>query len=369
MRVPLLDLKTQYAAIKEDTLRAVADVLESQACIGGPRVAELEHQVAALSGARFGIGMSSGTDALLASLMALGIGPGDEVVTTPFTFFATAGCIVRAGATPIFVDIDPRTYNMDPALLEDAITPRTKAIMPVHLYGQCCQMDPILTIADVHNLPVIEDAAQAIGATYKGRPAGSMGTLGCLSFYPTKNLGAAGDAGMVVTNDETLKEVLLVLRDHGARPKYFHSIVGGNFRLDALQAAILLVKLPHLEAWSEARRRHAAFYDDALAATPVQLPWIDPACVSIFNQYVIRVRHRDAMIAHLKAAGIGTEVYYPVPLHLQKCFEPLKYKEGSFPHSEAAAREVLALPIYPELTQAMLEYVADQVRAFANHTT
>ena len=365
MRVPLLDLKTQYTALKEETLSAVAEVLESQACIGGPRVAELEQKIAALSGARFGVGVSSGTDALLASLMALGIGPGDEVITTPFTFFATAGCIVRTGAVPVFVDIDARTYNMDPVLIEDAITPRTKVIMPVHLYGQCCQMDPILTLADVHGLTVIEDAAQAIGATYKGRPAGGMGAMGCLSFYPTKNLGGAGDGGMVVTNDELLKEVLLVLRDHGARPKYFHSMVGGNFRLDALQAAVLLVKLPHLEEWSEGRRRNAAFYDKALDGAALERPWIDPPCVSIYNQYVIRVARRDEMAAHLKAAGVGTEVYYPVPLHLQKCFAPLGYKEGAFPVSEAAAREVLALPIYPELTEEMLGYVAEQVRNFA----
>lgn len=363
MQVPLLDLKTQYASLKDETLRAVAEVLESQACIGGPRVADLERQIAALSGARFGIGMSSGTDALLAALMALGIGPGDEVITTPFTFFATAGCIVRTGATPVFIDIDARTYNMDPALIEDAITPRTKAILPVHLYGQCCQMDPILTLADVHGLTVIEDAAQAIGATYKGRAAGSMSAMGCFSFYPTKNLGGAGDGGMVVTSDETLKEVLLVLRDHGARPKYYHSLIGGNFRLDALQAAVLLVKLPHLAAWSEARRRNAAFYDQAFAGTGIGTPWIEPNCVSIYNQYVIRVPRRNEMVAHLKAAGIGSEVYYPVPLHLQKCFAGLGYEEGAFPVSEAAAREVLALPVYPELTEEMLAYVAETVKA------
>ncbi len=365
MQVPLLDLKAQFAPLKDETLRVVAEVLESQACIGGPRVAELERKIAELSGARFGIGVSSGTDAILAALMALGIGPGDEVITTPFTFFATAGCIVRTGATPVFVDIDERTYNMDPALIEDAITPRTKAIVPVHLYGQCCQMDPILTIADVHGLAVIEDAAQAIGATYKGRAAGSMGAMGCFSFYPTKNLGGAGDGGMIVTGDETLKEVLMVLRDHGARPKYYHSLIGGNFRLDALQAAVLLVKLPHLEAWSAARRRNAAFYDKAFAGSNVVTPRIDERCVSIYNQYVIRVPRRDEAIAHLKAAGVGTEVYYPVPLHLQKCFAGLGYEEGAFPVSEKAAREVLALPIYPELTEEMLGYVAEQVRAVA----
>jgi len=313
MKVPLLDLKAQYATIKGEVLAAVNEVLDSQVCILGPRVAELEQRVAGLSDCQFGVGVSSGTDALLASLMALDIGPGDEVITTPFTFFATAGCISRTGALPVFVDIDPRTYNLDPAKLEVAVTGRTKAIIPVHLYGQMCDMDPIMEIAAKYNLSVIEDAAQAISATYKGRKAGSIGTVGCFSFFPSKNLGGAGDGGMIVTNDPSLRERLVAMRAHGSKPKYYHKFVGGNFRLDPLQAAILLVKLPYLGNWSEARRRNAAFYDQAFAASGVQTPWISPDCVSIFNQYTIRVANRDLIVQALKQEGIGTEIYYPLP--------------------------------------------------------
>jgi dTDP-4-amino-4,6-dideoxygalactose transaminase len=400
MKVPLLDLKAQYATIREEVLAAATEVLDSQVCIGGPKIAELERRVAEISGSKHGVGVSSGTDALLLSLMALGIGPGDEVITTPFTFFATAGSIVRTGATPVFVDIDPRTYNIEPRLIEAAISPRTRAIMPVHLYGQVCDMDPVLKIAERHGLYVIEDAAQSIGAQYKGRRAGSMGTVGCFSFFPSKNLGAAGDGGMVVTSDDELAERMRMMRNHGASPKYFHKVVGGNFRLDPLQAAILLVKLPHLEEWSEARRRNAEFYDRAFAVntvsgsavgtasitasitpriSPWTTPWISPDCVSIYNQYVIRVKGRDKdgndkngrdrnardrLMVELKDAGIGTEVYYPRALHEQECFAYLGYKASDCPEASRAAGEVLALPIYPELTEEMMRAVVDGVMGF-----
>ncbi len=365
MKVPLLDLKAQYATIKDEVLAAVSEVLDSQVCILGPKVAELEQSVAALSDCQFGIGVSSGTDALLASLMALDIGPGDEVITTPFTFFATAGCISRTGALPVFVDIDARTYNLDPAKLEVAVTGRTKAIIPVHLYGQMCDMDPIMEIAAKYNLSVIEDAAQAISATYKGRKAGSVGTAGCFSFFPSKNLGGAGDGGMIVTNDPALRERLVAMRAHGSKPKYYHKFIGGNFRLDPLQAAILLVKLPHLGNWSEARRRNAASYDKAFAGSCVQTPWISPNCISIFNQYVIRVPDRDALLEALKKESIGCEVYYPVAMHKQECFAGKCRAIGELHESESAAESVLALPVYPELTREQLSCVAETVLNFA----
>lgn len=361
MKVPLLDLKAQYASIRNEVQTAIAEVLESQICIGGPKVAELEQKVAALSDCKHAVGVSSGTDALLCSLMALGVGPGDEVITTPFTFFATAGCIARVGALPVFVDIDPRTFNIDPEKIAAAITDRTKAIIPVHLYGQMCDMDPIMEIANRHNLCVIEDAAQAISSTYKGRKAGSIGTVGCFSFFPSKNLGGAGDGGMIVTNDFALYDRLVMMRSHGSKPKYYHKLVGGNFRLDPLQAAILLVKLPHLDSWSGLRRAHAAYYDKALAQSAVQTPYIAPECVSIFNQYVIRVRERDQLRAALQKADIGTEIYYPLSLHQQECFAGKCRVVGSLKEAQSAAREVLALPIYPELTAMMLEFVADSV--------
>jgi len=349
MKVPLLDLKAQYATIKDEISAAVAEVLESQICIGGPKVAELEQKIAAISDCKYAVGVSSGTDALLCSLMALKIGPGDEVITTPFTFFATVGSIVRTGATPVFVDIDPCTYNINPALIEAAFTPRTKAIVPVHLFGQMCDMDPIVKIANKHSLYIVEDAAQSITATYKGRRAGSIGTVGCFSFFPSKNLGGAGDGGMIVTNDESLHQRIALFRNHGAKPKYFHKYVGGNFRLDPIQAAVLLVKLPRLDEWSEARRRNAAYYNEAFQGTPIVTPHIRPGCVSIYNQYVIRTANRDALLAQLKANDIGCEVYYPVPMHEQECFANLGYNASDFPHSRAAAREVVAIPVYPEL--------------------
>lgn len=364
MKIPLLDLKAQYGSIRDEVMAAVAGVLESQLCIGGPKVAELEAKIAALSDCKYAVGVSSGTDALLCSLMSLDIGPGDEVITTPFTFFATAGCIARCGAKPVFVDIDPCTYNMDPALVEQAVTPRTKAIMPVHLFGQVSDMDPIMEIAARHGLHVIEDAAQSITATYKARKAGSIGTCGCFSFFPSKNLGAAGDGGMIVTNDEELYSRLLIMRNHGAKPKYFHKFIGGNFRLDPLQAAILMVKVPHLDAWSEGRRHNAEYYNRRFKSTDVGTPFIRPDCVSIYNQYVIRVQNRDALAAHLNANQIGNEVYYPLPMHEQECFAYLGYEARHCPHASAAAREVLAIPVYPELTEDMCQRTADVILDF-----
>jgi dTDP-4-amino-4,6-dideoxygalactose transaminase len=363
MNVPLLDLKAQFATIRDEVNAAVGEVLESQVCIMGPKVAELEKKIAELSDCRYAVGMSSGTDAILCTLMSLGIGPGDEVITTPFTFFATVGCIARLGAKPVFVDIDAKTYNLDPGLLQRAITPRTRAILPVHLFGQMCEMGPIMEAARRHEIPVIEDAAQAISSSWQGRKAASIGAAGCFSFFPSKNLGAAGDGGMVVTNDPDLFDRLVLMRNHGARPKYYHKLIGGNFRLDALQAAILLAKLPHLQAWSEARGKHAAYYDSRFAGTEVTTPWIHPDCVTIYNQYVIRVGNRDDLMAHLKAKNISTEIYYPLPLHLQECFRYLGYTQGDFPVAEQAATEVLALPIYPELTDEMKEWVAESVLA------
>jgi len=364
MEVPLLDLKGQYATIKDQVMGAVAEVLESQQCIGGPKVAELEKQVAVVSDCKYAVGVSSGTDAILNCLMSLEIGPGDEVITTPFTFFATIGCIARVGAKPVLVDIDPRTYNIDPSLIEAAVTMRTRAIMPVHLFGQMADMDPIMEVAGRRGLAVIEDAAQSITSTYKGRKAGSIGTAGCFSFFPSKNLGGIGDGGMIVTNDESLFKRLMMMRNHGMEPKYFHKYVGGNFRLDPIQAAALLVKLPHLNDWSEARRRNAAYYNKRFAGTVVQTPWISPDCRTIYNQYCIRVPRRDEVVANLKANKIGCEIYYPVPAHLQECFAYLGYKRGDFPESERAAAEIMALPIYPELTCPMQDAVVQQVLAF-----
>jgi dTDP-4-amino-4,6-dideoxygalactose transaminase len=364
MQVPLLDLKAQYATIKDEILAAVSEVLESQQCIGGPKVSELEEKIAAISDCKFAVGVSSGTDAILNSLMSLDIGAGDEVITTPFTFFATAGSIARTGAKPVFADIDPKTYNINPVQIEAVITDETRAIMPVHLFGQTADMDPIMEIANKYNLAVIEDAAQSITSTYKGKKAGSMGTVGCFSFFPSKNLGGIGDGGMIVTNDEELYNRLIIMRNHGSKPKYYHSYIGGNFRLDPIQAAALLVKLPHLEEWSEARRRNAAYYDKKFEGTVVQTPFISPDCVTIYNQYCVRVPRRDEVMAHLKKNNIGCEIYYPVPMHLQECFKYLGYKQGDFPESEKTAREIMALPAYPELTDEMKDYVAETILAF-----
>jgi len=364
MEVPLLDLKAQYAKIKDEVLAAVSEVLESQRCIGGPKVEQLEERVAEISGCKFAVGVSSGTDAILNCLMSLGIGPGDEVITTPFTFFATAGCIARVGARPVFVDIDPKTFNINPSLLEEKVTERTKAIIPVHLFGQMADMDPIMEVARKYNLAVIEDAAQSITATYKGRKAGGIGTAGCFSFFPSKNLGGVGDGGMVVTNDQDLAERLRIMRDHGQNPRYYYHYVGGNFRLDAIQAAVLLVKLKYLDEWSQARRRNAAYYDERFAGTVVRTPYIHPDCISVYNQYVVRVPRRDELVKHLQDNGIGCAVYYPLPLHLQPCFGYLGYKRGDFPESEKAAKEVLALPVYPELTDLMKNYVVETLQVW-----
>lgn len=380
--VPLLDLKAQYAPMREEIRAAMDRVADSQYFILGPEVEGLEREVAAYSGCAYGIGMSSGTDALLAALMAIDIQPGDEVITTPYSFFATAGSIARLGAAPIFVDIDPLTYNLDPAGIEARITPRTRVIMPVHLYGQMADMDPIMDIARRHNLIVIEDAAQAIGSEYKGQRAGAIGHMGCFSFFPSKNLGGFGDGGMVTTNDPALAERLKLIRGHGAHPKYYHKLIGGNFRLDALQAAVLRVKLKYLDSWTEGRQRNAATYRKlfavaglALAAPEslngarelpaggVVLPHEAPERRHIYNQFVIRAARRDNLIATLKARSIGHEIYYPVPLHLQECFGYLGRKPGDMPASEAAAAETLALPIYPELTDDMLAAVVDAVAA------
>jgi dTDP-4-amino-4,6-dideoxygalactose transaminase len=364
MQVPLLDLVAQYQSIREDILKQVNEVLDSQRCIGGPKVEELECAIAGVCNCKYAVGVSSGTDALLSSLMGLGIGAGDEVITTPFTFFATAGSIARVGATPVFVDIDPVTYNINPALIEAAITERTKAIMPVHLYGQMADMDPIMQIAGQASLAVIEDAAQAISATYKGKKAGQMGTCGCFSFFPSKNLGGIGDGGMIVTNDEQLYHQLFIMRNHGMEPKYYHKYIGGNFRLDPIQAGALLVKLPHLDTWSQARRKNAAYYNKKFKGTVVQTPVISEDCVSIYNQYVIRVPRRDEVVKHLQANHIGCEIYYPVPMHLQECFAYLGNEAGSFPESEKAAKEVMALPIYPELTEEMKDHVVKTILDF-----
>jgi dTDP-4-amino-4,6-dideoxygalactose transaminase len=365
MTVPALDLKAQFAALKPQIMTALEEVLDSQYLIGGPAVRQLEDAVAGYCHCAAAVGVSSGTDALVVSLMALGIGPGDEVITTPYSFFATAGSICRVGAKPVFVDIDPATFNLDPAKLPAAVTPATKAIIPVHLFGQTADMDPILAVAREHHLAVIEDACQSIGATYRSQPACSLGTVGCLSFYPTKNLGGAGDAGMVVTQDKALAERIAIFRNHGMQPRYYHKWIGGNFRLDTLQAAYLLVKLRRLDHWSAQRRHHAELYDQLLADVPgVVTPKIAAGNVSIFNQYVLGVPRRDDLRIALKSQGIDTEVYYPVSLHEQECFRPLGYKKGDFPHSETAAATSLALPIYPELTVAQIEYVAAAIRTF-----
>jgi dTDP-4-amino-4,6-dideoxygalactose transaminase len=366
--VPLLDLKSQFIKIKDEIHSAIDGVLETQRFIMGPEVSSLEEEIAAYSNCKYGIGVTSGTDALLISLMALDIKPGDEIITTPYTFFATAGVIHRVGAKAVFVDIEEETYNIDPQQIENAITDKTKAIIPVHLYGQCADMDPILEIAQRRNLAVIEDAAQAIGAEYKERRAGSMGAMGCFSFFPSKNLGGFGDGGMVVTNDEELRKKLIMLRMHGSEPKYYHSIVGGNFRLDAIQAAIVRVKLKYLDNWSQARQENAARYNDlfnkaGLDQTKVKLPVIQQNR-HIFNQFIISVSKRDQLKEHLMKLNIGTEIYYPVPMHLQKCFEYLDYKKGDFPNSEKAADSTLALPIYAELTAEQQEYVVNSIASF-----
>ena len=413
MKVPLLDLRAQYQTIKDEIREAMEEVLDSQHFILGPKVEALEEAVASYSGCKYGVGVSSGTDALLIALMISGVGPGQGVITVPYTFFSTAGCIYRLGARPFFADIDPLTYNIDPdgikafievecnfdsgsgALVHKTKGSKIRAIIPVHLYGQCADMERIMEIARRYNLVVIEDGAQAIGTEYPstkgGEPkrAGSMGHFGCFSFFPSKNLGGFGDGGMVTTSDEEMAEKLKIMRTHGSKPKYYHHLVGGNFRLDALQAAVLLLKLKYLDGWTNKRRQNAAYYsslfqqsgliEQGFVTTP-QAVWENISLKNlsnskfeirnsnltghIYNQYVIRAKRRDELRAYLKEHGVGSEIYYPLPLHLQPCFAELGYKAGDFPESEKAAAETLALPIYPELEPAQLEYVVEKINAF-----
>ena len=369
MNVPLLDLQAQYASIRTDVQQAIERVMDSQRFVLGEEVRELENSIAEYCGTKHAIGCASGSDALLLALMALDLKPGDEVVTTPFSFFATAAAIVRLGARPVFVDIDPQSYNLDPSRVADAITSRTKVIMPVHLYGQCAEMDPLLDISERRGIAIVEDAAQAIGATDKGRRAGSMGLIGCFSFYPTKNLGGAGDGGMLTTSDDAIAARLRRLRAHGGANEYQHEEVGINSRLDELQAAVLRVKFRSLDKWSDERARKAAFYSQLLSQADLSFPLVTPQVRSdgrhIFHQYVVRAPgNRDALMNHLTTRGVGTKVYYPVPLHRQECFLHLGYKEGDFPEGEHAARETFALPAYPELTEAQQHYVIDAMRSF-----
>lgn len=367
LQVPLLDLKAQYVTIQSEIRAAIDRVCESQHFILGPEVSALEEELAQVCGARFAIGVSSGTDALLVALMALEVGPGDEVVTTPYSFFATAGVVARLGARPVFVDINPNTFNIDPTAVPAKLNARTKAIIPVHLYGQCVDLTQLLPLAQERNIPIIEDAAQAIRATdTHGNQAGTTGAMGCFSFFPSKNLGAFGDAGMVVTSDEKLADSLRSLRVHGGKSKYYHPVIGGNFRLDALQAAVLRVKLPYLEAWTAKRRENAARYRNLITRADL-LDWItlpQDSAGHIYNQFNIRVPHRDQLRDFLNERGVGTEIYYPVPLHLQECFQQLNYRPGDFPHAEAAAQESLALPIYPELTEEQQRYVVDLIQEY-----
>ncbi|HVF42951.1 MAG TPA: DegT/DnrJ/EryC1/StrS family aminotransferase [Pyrinomonadaceae bacterium] len=371
MNVPLLDLKRQHEALRGELREALGRVLDSQQFILGEDVRRLEEELASYTRARHAVGCGSGSDALLLALLALDVAAGDEVVTTPFTFFATAGAIARAGARPVFADIEPRTYNVDPARVEEALTGRTRAVMPVHIYGQCADTDAVARACGPRGIPVVEDAAQAIGADDAGgRRAGSVGAIGCFSFYPTKNLGAAGEAGLVTTNDDKLAERLRRLRVHGGATEYHHDEVGFNSRLDTMQAAVLRVKLPHLDAWSDARRERAETYTRMLSEAGLEglvtPPYVVRGARHIFHQYVIRVdaARRDALVEHLKSNGVGTKIYYPVPLHLQPCFAYLGHKRGDFPESERAARETLALPMYPELTRGQQEYVVDTIRRF-----
>src|SRR5688572_5593025 len=369
MPIPLLDLKLQYATIREEALRVTAEIYDSQLFILGKRVDEFERDFASYCQTKHALGVSSGTDALLEALMVLGIGDGDEVIVPAYSFFATAGVVSRLGAVPVFVDIDLADYNIDPTLIEDRITPRTKAIMPVHLFGQCAPMDEILAIAAKHNLHVIEDAAQAVGSDYGGRRAGTMGIMGAFSFFPSKNLGAFGDAGAITTNDDALAQKLVDFRVHGMRPRYFHHYVGGNFRIDALQAAILHIKLRYLEQWSEGRRRNAAAYKemfaDAKAGERILLPVEMPKRHHIYNQYVIRFPEgretRDHVMNHLKSAGIGCEVYYPLTLPQQACFKDLPAASARFPNSETSAEQTLAIPVYPELTRDQMAEVVREI--------
>ena len=371
--VPLLDLTAQWAAIREETLAAITRVCDSQRFVMGEEVEAFEREMAASLGVAHAIGVSSGTDALLVALMALGIGPGDEVVTSTYSFFATAGTIARVGARPVLVDIDPVSFNLDAQAVAAAITPRTKAVMPVHLYGQCADMDAIGQVAARAGVPVVEDAAQAIGSLYRGRPAGGFGLGAGFSFFPSKNLGAFGDAGLVTSNDAEFASRVRLLRNHGAERQYFHRLVGGNFRLDALQAAVLRVKAPHLYGWTERRRanadRYRVLFREAGLDGRLTLPTEVDGCRHIYNQFVVRVPERDRVKAALASRRVGTAIYYPVPFHLQECFADLGYAAGAFPHAEAAARETLALPIYPELNEAQQAAVVTAMAAALDEVT
>jgi dTDP-4-amino-4,6-dideoxygalactose transaminase len=364
MQIPLLDLKAQYANIKDEVIQAISDVCDNQAFALGPAVAEFEEKVAVYCNSKYAIGVSSGTDALLVSLMALDIEPGDEVITTPFTFFATAGSIVRLGAKPVFVDVDQESFNIDPSAIEQKITDRTRAIIPVHLFGQIAQMKAITEIAKRHNLAVIEDAAQAIGASQNGIKAGNFGDCGCFSFYPTKNLGGFGDGGLVTTNREDIAQKIKALRDHGQNPRYFYKIIGGNFRLDGIQGAVLNVKLRYLDRWNEKRKQNAALYDSLLGDSPVKTPIISADNASIYHQYTITTPERDKLQQFLAENNIGSAIFYPKPLHLQDCFSDLGYRPGDLPIAEQLCKEVLSLPIYSELATDQIEYVAKTVRKY-----
>ena len=368
--VPLLDLHAQYRPLRAEILAAIEKVCDSQRFIMGPEITALEQEMAAMLGVRHAVAVSSGTDALLLALMALDIKAGDEVVTPTYSFFATAGAVARLGATPVLVDIDETTFNMDPAKLAAALTSKTKAIIPVHLFGQSAEMEPILNIASQAGVPVVEDAAQAIGATYKSQPVGGLGAFGCFSFFPSKNLGAFGDAGLLTTNDEALAKKAKLLRTHGMEPRYYHHLVGANFRMDALQAAILRVKAPHLAGWTERRRanadRYRMLFQNAGLGDRIVLPIEAPGRRHIYNQFVIRTADRDALKKHLDAAGIGNEIYYPVPFHQQPCFTYLGHRTGDFPKAERAAQDSLAIPIYGELTLEQQQTVVDSVSAFVH---
>ena len=368
MNVPLLDLKAQYQSIKPEVLAVIETVCDEQGFVLGPRVADFEKATAQYLGSRSAIGCASGSDALLLALMALGVKAGDEVITVPFTFFATAGAISRLGAKPVFVDILPDSYNIDPAQFERAITPRTKAVIPVHLFGQCADMKAINGIAKGKKIRVIEDACQAIGAAQEGKRAGVLGDVGCFSFFPTKNLGGFGDGGIITTDDEALADSLAMLRVHGSRVRYLHEAVGINSRLDALQAVVLHIKLKYLDQWADGRRKNAARYEQLFAQAGltdrVTLPVAKPGNFHVYNQYTIRVTKRDELRAYLKEKGVGTEIYYPLPMHLQNCYQDLGHRKGAFPISERAAEEVLSLPIYAELADAQLAYVVEMIAEF-----
>jgi dTDP-4-amino-4,6-dideoxygalactose transaminase len=371
--IPLLDLQAQYAPLRDEIVAAVTRVCDSQRYIMGPEVTAFEEEIASIIGVRHAVSLSSGTDALLVALMALDIKPGDEVITSTYSFFATAGAIARVGARPVLVDIDPVTFNINPAAIPAVITQRTKAILPVHLYGLSADMDPILALGERHGIPVIEDAAQAIGSTYKGRAVGGIGMAGCFSFFPSKNLGALGDAGLLTTEDAAFAQRAKLLRNHGMEPKYYHHLVGGNFRMDAIQAGVLRVKAPHLAAWTEARRmnaqRYVRLFHERGLQDRVTLP-VEPAGLRhIFNQFVIRVADRDGLKAELDRRHIGNEIYYPVPFHLQPCFEYLGYRRGDFPVAERAANQSLAIPIYSELTLEQQQSIVDAIAEFELHSS